>query len=126
MLLQFIKFCAVGGSGVFVDFGVTYLCKETLRLNKYVANSLGFTVAATSNYLLNRFWTFQSHNSIPAEYLKFVGISALGLGISNAVVYLLTEKLRLNFYLAKLLAIGAVTMWNFFMNYFFTFNPTLD
>lgn len=35
MIQQFIKFCVVGGSGVFVDFGVTYLCKEWLRLNKY-------------------------------------------------------------------------------------------
>lgn len=45
MIEQFIKFCVVGGSGVFVDFGVTYLCKEFLRLNKYVANSLGFLCA---------------------------------------------------------------------------------
>ena len=28
MIEQFIKFCVVGGSGVFVDFGITYLCKE--------------------------------------------------------------------------------------------------
>ncbi len=27
MIQQFIKFCVVGGSGVFVDFGITYLCK---------------------------------------------------------------------------------------------------
>ena len=28
MIEQFFKFCVVGGSGVFVDFGITYLCKE--------------------------------------------------------------------------------------------------
>jgi len=123
MIEQFIKFCVVGGSGVFVDFGVTYFCKEKARLNKYLANSLGFAFAATSNYLLNRFWTFHSSNNMPTEYLKFVGISFLGLGINNAVIYLLTEKLRMNFYFSKLLAIGVVTVWNFFMNYFFTFNP---
>ena len=44
MIQQFIKFCVVGGSGVFIDFGITYLCKEWLRLNKYLANSLGFSV----------------------------------------------------------------------------------
>ena len=38
MIEQFLKFCIVGGSGVFVDFGITYLCKEWLRHNKYVAN----------------------------------------------------------------------------------------
>ena len=62
MIEQFFKFCVVGGSGVFVDFGVTYLCKERLKLNKYVANSLGFLCASTSNYILNRIWTFQNEN----------------------------------------------------------------
>jgi putative flippase GtrA len=36
VLLKFIKFCAVGGSGVIVDFSLTYLCKEKFRLNKYL------------------------------------------------------------------------------------------
>lgn len=62
MIEQFLKFCVVGGSGVFVDFGVTYLCKEFLRLNKYVANSLGFLCASTTNYILNRIWTFHDEN----------------------------------------------------------------
>ena len=38
MLIQFIKFCVVGASGMAVDFGITFLGKENLRLNKYVAN----------------------------------------------------------------------------------------
>ncbi|MDR1226689.1 MAG: GtrA family protein [Prevotellaceae bacterium] len=122
MLLQLIKFCVVGGSGVFVDFGATYLCKEVLRLNKYLSNSAGFMLAATSNYVLNRWWTFESDNpDISSEYLKFVGIAIVGLGLSNLVIYVLAERFRLNFYLSKLFAIGMVTLWNFFMNYFFTF-----
>ena len=45
MFLQFIKFCVVGGTGVVVDFGITFLFKEKLKLNKYIANSLGFTLS---------------------------------------------------------------------------------
>ena len=56
MFLQFIKFCVVGGTGVVVDFGITFLFKEKLKLNKYIANSLGFMAAASTNYLLNRWW----------------------------------------------------------------------
>ena len=62
MIEQFLKFCVVGGSGLFVDFGITYLCKEWLRLNKYAANSLGFLCASTTNYVLNRLWTFHNEN----------------------------------------------------------------
>lgn len=60
MIIQFIKFCVVGASGLLVDFGITYLCKEKIKLNKYIANSLGFIAAASSNYLLNRMWTLEN------------------------------------------------------------------
>jgi len=118
MIEQFLKFCIVGGSGVFVDFGITYLCKEWLRLNKYVANSLGFLCASTTNYILNRIWTFHNENpDITGQYLRFLGIAAVGLVINNLTIWLLHGRFRLNFYLAKLFAIGVVTFWNFFMNY---------
>jgi putative flippase GtrA len=123
LLWKFLKFCIVGSSGMLVDFGTTWLLKEKVKINKYLANSAGFILAATSNYLLNRFWTFQSCNTrIITEYLSFILVSVIGLGINNAVVYLLTEKIRLNFYLSKLFAIGVVTLWNFSMNYLFTFS----
>ena len=122
IILKFLKFCLVGFSGMLVDFGFTWLCKEKFKWNKYVSNSIGFVLAATNNYIWNRWWTFQSDNAnIPIEYGKFFVISAIGLGLNNLVIYLLHEKLKLNFYLAKLIAIGAVTVWNFTMNYRFTF-----
>lgn len=122
MIEQFLKFCAVGGSGVVVDFGITWIAKELLRLNKYVANSLGFLCASTSNYVLNRIWTFHDANpDVAGQYLRFLGIAAVGLAINNLTIWLLHGRLGWNFYFSKLCAIGVVTFWNFFMNYFFTF-----
>jgi putative flippase GtrA len=122
LLLKFFKFCVVGMSGMIIDFGTTWVLKEKVKINKYIANSTGFSLAATSNYLLNRFWTFQSGNShIAKEYLSFMVISIIGLGINNLILFLLTEKKKFNFYLSKLFAIGVVTLWNFFMNYLITF-----
>lgn len=122
IILKFMKFCLVGFSGMLVDFGATWLCKEKFKWNKYVSNSIGFVLAATNNYIWNRWWTFQSDNAnIPIEYGKFLVISVIGLGLNNLVIYLLHEKLKWNFYLAKLIAVGVVTVWNFTMNYRFTF-----
>ncbi|MDD4921911.1 MAG: GtrA family protein [Bacteroidales bacterium] len=122
LFFKLIKFCVVGFSGMFVDFGATWLLKEKARINKYLANSTGFVLAATSNYFLNRIWTFHSHNQqIATEYFSFITISLIGLGINNLIIYLLTEKFKLNFYLSKLFAIGIVTIWNFVMNYLITF-----
>ncbi len=121
-LVKFIKFGMVGFSGVFVDFGITYVCKEWLRIQKYIANSIGFIVAASSNYFLNRVWTFKSQNpDVATEYTEFFIISLVGLGIANLIVFLIHGKLKQNFYLSKLFAIGMVTIWNFFANYYITF-----
>ncbi|WP_242927941.1 GtrA family protein [Pontibacter vulgaris] len=120
--IKFLKFGLVGLSGLAIDFGLTYLAKEKLRWNKYVANSLGFIVACTSNYILNRTWTFQNYDTaVVQQYLKFVTVSVVGLGLSNLLVYLLHDRLGLNFYVAKLIAIGLVMLWNFSANYLFTF-----
>lgn len=122
ILMRFIRFGIVGCSGMVVDFGVTWLCKEKLRWNKYLSNSLGFILAATNNYIWNRLWTFQSRNEeVAREYISFVVIAVIGLGLNNLIIYLLHERLHLNFYLSKLIAIGCVTLWNFTMNYVFTF-----
>jgi len=122
LIFKLIKFCVVGFSGMFVDFGTTWLLKEKAKINKYIANSTGFILAASSNYIINRVWTFHSHNQqIATEYFSFIGISIIGLGINNLIIFILTEKLKLNFYLSKLFAIGVVTIWNFVMNYLVTF-----
>jgi putative flippase GtrA len=122
LILKFIKFCVVGLSGMAIDFGTTWLLKEKAKINKYIANSTGFILAATSNYIWNRVWTFQSHSSqIAKEYSLFIFISVIGLGINNLVVYLFADKMKFNFYFSKLIAIVVVTLWNFLMNYLITF-----
>jgi putative flippase GtrA len=121
-LVKFLKFSLVGFSGVFIDFGVTYVCKEWLKIQKYVANSCGFVVAASSNYLFNRIWTFRSNNpEVAKEYTEFFVISLVGLALANLIVWLIHGKGKQNFYLSKLFAIGVVTIWNFFANYYITF-----
>jgi putative flippase GtrA len=122
--LKFLKFGIVGFSGVFVDFGITWLTKEKLGVQKYVANAIGFSSAASTNYFLNRIWTFESTNPrVMMEYTEFFVISLIGLGINTLVLWLLVSRLRINFYLSKLFAIGVVTIWNFLANVLITFNP---
>ena len=121
MLFKFFKFVIIGFSGLIIDFSITYLFKEIFKVNKYISNSIGFTIAASSNYFLNRYWTFSSENpSIGKEYASFFIISLIGLGINNLFLYLFQKKTR--FYLAKFLAIVVTTIWNFLANYFITFS----
>ena len=122
-LLKFIKFCIVGASGMIIDFGVTYLLKEVIKVNRYIASSAGFILAASSNFLLNRVWTFQSANpDITTQYFSFIIISVIGLALNNLIIYLLHGRFKKNFYISKLAAIFVVTIWNFGLNYLLTFS----
>ncbi len=124
IILKFLKFGVVGFSGVFVDFGITYLSKEILRIPKYIANAIGFIVAASSNYIFNRIWTFESHNpEVMVEFTEFFLISLIGLGLNTMLLWILVSKFKMNFYFAKIFAIALVTVWNFLANVMITFNP---
>lgn len=123
LILKFVKFGIIGFSGILIDYGATFFLKEILYTNKYFANSIGFISAASSNYFLNRIWTFKSTNSqIIKEYSIFLTISIIGLIFNNIIIWLLNDYLlNINFYLSKLFAIGIVYIWNFSMNYFYNF-----
>jgi len=123
LIIKFLKFGVVGVSGVVVDFGITWLLKEKARLNQYIANSAGFMCAVVSNYLLNRAWTFQSHDAaVGVQFAKFFGIALIGLGMNNALIYLFNERYKLPFYVSKGIATCIVMLWNFGANYLITFS----
>ena len=80
LIIKFIKFCIVGFSGLVIDFIITYISKEKLKIHKYISNSLGFVIAVCTNYYLNRIWTFNSDSTqIFEEYTSFLIISIVGL-----------------------------------------------
>ncbi len=120
MIIKFLKFGVVGLLGMVIDFSITWLLKEKVKIHRYIASSTGFIIAATSNYYLNRIWTFESTDpGILLEYSSFVIISVIGLGINNLFLYLFEKKLP--FYVAKLFAIGVTVIWNFLANNYITF-----
>jgi putative flippase GtrA len=124
LIYKLIKFCLVGGSGLAVDFAITYLLKEKVKAHRYFANAMGFSFAATSNYFLNRAWTFESSNPrIYQEYGLFIIFSLIGLGL-NTLFLRFFEQRKFNFYVSKFFAIVLTTIWNFGANYFFTFSQS--
>lgn len=119
---QLIKFGVVGLSGFIIDFGVTYLLKEICKFHKYLANSIAFVLAATSNYFLNRSWTFENSDpDMAAQYMAFMVVSTGGLIVNNLTIYILNDRYKMNFWLAKFLAVFVSMIWNFLGYKFFTF-----
>ena len=118
-----IRFGLIGASGMVIDYGSTYLCKEIFLMDKYVSNLIGFTLAASSNYYFNRTIVFKNEaRNHTRQYFGFVGISSVGLILNSLIVWLLTDQwFHFNFYISKTVATGVVFFWNFSMNYFLNF-----
>ena len=91
------------------------------------SKAIGFACAATSNYFLNRVWTFRSQEKqVGKEYMKFFGVSLIGLAINLLTLHILTSLIPawdsgLRLLVLNLGAIAMGTLWNFFGNLLFTF-----
>ena len=118
------KFAVVGFSAFLIDFGFTYFFKEKVKINKYIANTLAFIISASFNFTLNRMWTWHiQDNQISVQAVKFGVVMITGLLISSGLIYVFADRMKLNFYLSKLLAVSVVMVWSFTMNNFVTFKP---
>lgn len=89
--IEFIKFCLVGSSGVFIDMGVVIAAKTFFGLDTRLCAVFGFAFAVTTNYILNRMWTFKSGRSTPIKksYITFVAVCCTGLLARLGVMHLL-------------------------------------
>lgn len=127
LLCKFVKFGIVGFSGMIVDYAFLFLFKEICVWPAWLALAIAFAIAASSNYLFNRLWTFRSkEQQMGREYLRFIAVSVVGLGITELTMWLLGIWLPdwaadWRFYLLKFVAIVVTTLWNFFGNLLFTF-----
>lgn len=120
---RFIRFGISGFSGVFVDFGVFYLLRTVLGLALTRSTILSSEIAIINNFLWNDLWTFKDISRGQKGWrkrfkrlLKFNIICLSGLIINVLLVNLMFNVLGVNEYIAKLIAIAAVTFWNFWFN----------
>jgi putative flippase GtrA len=120
--IELLRYGIVGCTGLFIDFGVTWTAKEKWKWNKYIASSLGFSLAVFSNYLLNKWWTFQNDSkNYMTQFLLYLAFALVGLLINNSIIYILSKKTKINFYITKAVAVAVVFIWNFLLNKTYTF-----
>jgi dolichol-phosphate mannosyltransferase len=80
---QFARFCAVGASGYAVNLAV-YAALLAAGLHYLAAAAVAFLVAAASNYLWNRTWTFRTSDApVLGQGVRALVVSALSLGANQ-------------------------------------------
>ncbi|MEZ2228014.1 MAG: glycosyltransferase [Microcoleus sp.] len=120
---KFIRFGLVGFSGVFVNMGVLYVLRNFCNLELTRSLILAAELAIVSNFLWNDLWTFgeisrrqRGNRKRLKRLLKFNTICLMGLILNVLLVNVMFNIFGMNEYLANLIAILAVTLWNFWIN----------
>lgn len=122
-VLRLCRFGMVGSIGMAVDFGTTWVFREKVKINEYVANAIGFSLAVVNNFILNKYFTFQENTSVTSrQFFLYTMVSLAGLGLNTLFLYVINKMLPSRFYWAKFLATAVVFVWNFAINSYITFD----
>lgn len=95
LLIQIIKFTAVGGISFFVDFAVYAVMCNLLGIHYQIAGICGFVVSVVVNYILSMRYVFASKEDISKrkEFLIFVLLSLVGAFINAGILYLCVDMI---------------------------------
>lgn len=125
---RFTKFAIVGGFGTLVDFAILNVLILSVGVDQFAANTCSFSVAAFSNFLGNRFWSFPE--SRERRFMSQLGrffIVSLGGYLINQTLFMSSSRYlfagfgTLGYNLAKALATVVVLFWNFGINRIWTY-----
>lgn len=120
---KFLKFGLVGTLGLLVNLAVLYALKEYAGLHYLTSATLAFFIAVTSNFFLNKIWTFREKiaNNFGRKYIRFFAVSIGGLAINLTLLYILVEFAELWYIVAQIIAVGIAFVFNFVGNTAWTF-----
>lgn len=120
------RFFTVGASGFGVNYLVSMLFASGLSEFWYVhANALGIAASLSTNFILNKVWTFEDHDfglkRTLSQYGRFAAFSSLGAAVQLGAVYWMVDTHGVSYPLALFAAIAAAAFGNFILNKKLTF-----
>ncbi len=124
------RFYTVGASGLLINYTISSGLTNGILSNLWYmeATLIGILVSITSNFLLNKFWTFQDRNfsfyHTMRQFILFSGFSCLGAFIQLGLVYVGVET-GSRYWTSLLFAMGIGSISNFLLNKKWTFNEVL-
>jgi dolichol-phosphate mannosyltransferase len=130
---KFVRFCVVGCSGVIIDMSLLFIFSDPKMLGWGLTRSklLAAEAALLNNFIWNDLWTFGSvskHQSTMGHrvkrFLKFNAICSLGIFLNVVILNIEFNWFHMNRYIANLVAIGLVTLWNYKSNKEFSWRVT--
>ena len=112
---QFYKFAAVGIISFAVDWLLLVALTELFHVDYLVSTSISFIVSVALNYALSLKFVFEHRDDMSRkrEFTIFAILSAIGLGLTDVLMFVGVTMLNIAYQLTKVLATFCVTWYNF-------------
>ena len=115
LMIQLMRFAVVGGSAFAIDYGVMIFLTELFGVDYLISCGISFTVSVIYNYILSVKWVFdvgESENK-RKEFVLFLFMSIIGLGLNQLLMWMLVEKIKIYYMIAKIMVTVLVMVYNF-------------
>jgi dolichol-phosphate mannosyltransferase len=124
------RFFTVGASGLVVNYVASYLLSSMVPNIWYMhATLFGIILSISSNFLLNKIWTFDDRNFSPKYFLRqyvfFLTLCALGAAIQLSLVYMFVEYSHIAYAVSLIMAVCMASLSNFLLNKRITFGEKI-
>jgi len=128
-LSKISRFFTVGVSGLGVNYLASLLFSSSFDMWYLHATIMGIMFSITSNFVLNKYWTFEDRDFSPKrtviQYGKFAGFSSIGALVQLGMVYYLVDGFSSSYPIALVLAVGTAAFSNFVLNKKWTFKEKI-
>jgi putative flippase GtrA len=125
---EFKRYFAVSLIGFLVDLSVFSVALRFFGLSWFLAAALGFSLGALAVWWLSVRLVFKNRalaRSPLLEFLSFVTIGVLGLGVTELVLWVGVGVLKMQPELIKLAAAGVTFLFNFVLRKIILFRSDL-
>lgn len=124
------RFYSVGATGLLLNYIVSMMLTKGIISNFWYlqASIIGIILSITSNFFLNKFWTFEDRTFSPRNTLKqygmFLGLSTVGAVVQLLLLYLFVQS-GFQYTPSLVLAVAAASVSNFLLNKKWTFREKI-
>ena len=115
VIAQLLKSVLVSFVAFAIDFAVLVALTEAAGLHYLISACVSFLVGTTVSYVLSVIWVFpvRRFSSKSIEYVLYIAVGAVGLGLNEALLWVFTEPLEIFYMVSKLFAAALIFFWNF-------------
>ncbi|MFH1443841.1 MAG: GtrA family protein [Candidatus Peregrinibacteria bacterium] len=117
---QFLLYVLSGSTAAIVDFG-SYAILLRLGVWYIAATVVSGVLGFATTFLMNKYVAFKKKNDFMRHLVRFFIVDMANIIVGVLVLYALVDGLGMEKQVAKLLTMGMVVLWNFFLYKFFVY-----